>query len=67
MLDLTALGKPQAIISKEQAREMEKELIGDDAPRLRPTKSKNDSFPRALSSRDGNNTCKIIKLIELQH
>ncbi|KAG6418325.1 hypothetical protein SASPL_120528 [Salvia splendens] len=53
---VSSLGKPQAIISKEQAREMEEELIGTNAPRLRPTKSKNDSFPRALSTRDGNKT-----------
>nr|QVT92281.1 ABC transporter [Salvia miltiorrhiza] len=59
LMYLNPLGKPQAIISKEQAREMETELIGDDAPRLRPTKSKNDSFPRALSSRDGNNTLEM--------
>ncbi|KAG6383670.1 hypothetical protein SASPL_156567 [Salvia splendens] len=56
LMYLNPLGKPQAIISKEQAREMEEELIGTNAPRLRPTKSKNDSLPRALSTRDGNKT-----------
>ncbi|KAG6418324.1 hypothetical protein SASPL_120527 [Salvia splendens] len=45
LMYLNPLGKPQAIISKEQAREMEEELIGTNAPRLRPTKSKNDSSP----------------------
>ncbi|KAK6153661.1 hypothetical protein DH2020_013300 [Rehmannia glutinosa] len=51
---------PQAIISKEQAREMEtnhEEM--DDAPRLRTTKSKKDSLPRSLSSDDGNNTMEM--------
>lgn len=59
MMNATALGKPQAIISKEQAREMETDF-GDDAPRLKPTKPKNDTFPRSLSSKDGNNTCKKV-------
>lgn len=61
IFNATALGKPQAIISKEQAKEMETDF-GDDEPRLRPTRSKNDAFPRSLSSKDGNNTCKIIKI-----
>ncbi|KAK6153626.1 hypothetical protein DH2020_013265 [Rehmannia glutinosa] len=60
LMYLSPLGKPQAIISKEQAREMEtnhEEM--DDAPRLRTTKSKKDSLPRSLSSDDGNNTMEM--------
>lgn len=60
LMYLNPLGKPQAIISKEQAREME---IGheetDDAPRLRTTKSKKDSLPHSLSASDGNNTMEM--------
>lgn len=59
LMYLNPLGKPQAIMSKEQAREMETDF-GDDAPRLRPTKSKNDTFPRTLSSADGNNTLEMV-------
>ncbi|KAH6801487.1 ABC-2 and Plant PDR ABC-type transporter family protein [Perilla frutescens var. hirtella] len=59
LMYLNPLGKPQAIISKEQAREMETDF-GDDAPRLKPTKSKNDTFPRTLSSADGNNTLEMV-------
>lgn len=59
LMYLNPLGKTQAIISKEQAREMETDF-GDDEPRLRPTKSKNDTFPRSLSSKDGNNTLEMV-------
>ncbi|XP_073041840.1 ABC transporter G family member 36-like [Primulina eburnea] len=60
LMYLNPLGKPQAIIPKEQATEME---MGhektEDEPRLKTTKSKKDSFPRSLSATDGNNTMEM--------
>lgn len=54
-----ALGKKQAIISEEDASEME---IGGDTneePRLvRPPQSNKDSMLRSLSTADGNNASK---------
>ncbi|KAL6563264.1 transcription factor [Orobanche hederae] len=58
LMYLNPLGKPQAIISEDQAREMENEEE-DDTPRLRTTKSKQDSFRRSLSTDDGNNTMEM--------
>ncbi|KAK4413837.1 ABC transporter G family member 36 [Sesamum alatum] len=56
LMYLNPLGKPQAMISKEQAREMEAEQEDTDGtPRFRMTKSKKDSLP----SRDGNNTMEM--------
>ncbi|GMN37142.1 hypothetical protein TIFTF001_006571 [Ficus carica] len=57
LMYLNPLGKPQAIISEEDADEMEgnqEESKGE--PRLRRPKSKTESFPRSLSASDGNNT-----------
>ncbi|KAL0397034.1 UNVERIFIED_CONTAM: ABC transporter G family member 35 [Sesamum calycinum] len=60
LMYLNPLGKPQAIISKEQAREMEAEQEDTDGtPRLKTTKSKKDSLPRSLTSSDGNNTMEM--------
>lgn len=60
LMFLNPLGKPQAIISKEQAKEME---TGHDetneTPRLRTTKSKKESLHRSLSEADGNNTMEM--------
>ncbi|EYU45829.1 hypothetical protein MIMGU_mgv1a019588mg [Erythranthe guttata] len=57
LMYLNPLGKPQAIISKEQAKEMEIENeYRDESPRLGTRKSNKDSFQRSLSSDDGNNT-----------
>ncbi|CAK9174554.1 unnamed protein product [Ilex paraguariensis] len=57
LMYLNPLGKPQAIISKEQAREMEEDHEETkEAPRLRTTKSKRKSFSRSLSAADGNNS-----------
>ncbi|XP_073040136.1 ABC transporter G family member 36-like isoform X2 [Primulina eburnea] len=60
LMYLNPLGKPQAIIPKEQATEME---MGhektEDEPRLKTTKSKKDSFPQSLSATDGNNTMEM--------
>ncbi|KAL7114121.1 hypothetical protein ACP275_04G100100 [Erythranthe tilingii] len=54
---LNPLGKPQAIISKEQAKEMEIEHEDRaESPRLRTRKSNKDLLQRSLSSNDGNNT-----------
>ncbi|KAL2234771.1 UNVERIFIED_CONTAM: ABC transporter G family member 36 [Sesamum indicum] len=61
LMYLNPLGKPQAIISKEQAREMEVEQEDTDGtPRLKTTKSKKNSFSRSLTSSDGNNTMEMI-------
>ncbi|KAL0463859.1 UNVERIFIED_CONTAM: ABC transporter G family member 36 [Sesamum latifolium] len=60
LMYLNPLGKPQAIISKEQAREMEAEQEDTDGtPRLKTTKSKKESLPRSLTSNDGNNTMEM--------
>ncbi|KAL3618291.1 transcription factor [Castilleja foliolosa] len=60
LMYLNPLGKPQAIISKEQAREMENEQDDDDdTPRIRTTKSRIDSFRRSLSTDDGNDTMEM--------
>ncbi|GFZ04195.1 pleiotropic drug resistance 7 [Actinidia rufa] len=57
LMYLNPLGKPQAIISKETAREMEADQEETkEEPRLRLNRSKNDSLPRSLSATDGNNT-----------
>ncbi|PSS07401.1 ABC transporter G family member 36 like [Actinidia chinensis var. chinensis] len=57
LMYLNPLGKPQAIISKETAREMEADQDETkEEPRLRPNRSKTDSLPRSLSATDGNNT-----------
>ncbi|KAA8541752.1 hypothetical protein F0562_022904 [Nyssa sinensis] len=54
---LNPLGKPQAIISKEAAKEMEaNQEETKESPRLRTTRSKRDSLPRSLSAADGNNS-----------
>ncbi|GMN37140.1 hypothetical protein TIFTF001_006570 [Ficus carica] len=54
---LNPLGKPQAIISEEDAEEMEGDQEeSKEEPRLRRPKSKTESFPRSLSASDGNNT-----------
>ncbi|XP_051152166.1 ABC transporter G family member 35-like [Andrographis paniculata] len=61
LMYLNPLGKPQAIISKEEARKMESEQEGtDESPRLRTAKSKKDSFHRSLSLTDGNNSMEMV-------
>ncbi|CAA0822386.1 ABC transporter G family member 36 [Striga hermonthica] len=61
LMYLNPLGKPQAIISKEQAREMETNQNdnADASPRLRTTNPRQDSFRRSLSNDDGNNTTEM--------
>ncbi|XP_052174866.1 LOW QUALITY PROTEIN: ABC transporter G family member 35-like [Diospyros lotus] len=57
LMYLNPLGKPQAIISKDTAAEMEaNQAESREAPRLRPTRSSRDTVPRSLSAADGNNT-----------
>ncbi|KAK3018922.1 hypothetical protein RJ639_003519 [Escallonia herrerae] len=52
-----ALGKPQAIISKETAMEMETDQEETkEEPRLKISRSTRDSLSRSLSSADGNNS-----------
>ncbi|GAA0158882.1 ATP-binding cassette [Lithospermum erythrorhizon] len=54
---LNPLGKPQAIIPKDQAKEMESyEEENDEPPRLRTSRSMEVSLPRSLSAADGNNS-----------
>lgn len=56
---MIALGKPQAIISEETAAETEANINGrKESPRIRSIESHDDSVPRALSTKDGNNTSK---------
>lgn len=57
LMYLNPLGKPQAVISKETAREIEADQEETkEPPRLRTTRSKRETFPRSLSANDGNNT-----------
>uniref|UniRef100_A0A5B6YTB6 Putative Pleiotropic drug resistance protein 12 n=1 Tax=Davidia involucrata TaxID=16924 RepID=A0A5B6YTB6_DAVIN len=57
LMYLNPLGKPQAIISEEAAKEMEDDHEETmEAPRLKTTRSKRDSLPRSLSAADGNNS-----------
>ncbi|PSS17958.1 ABC transporter G family member 36 like [Actinidia chinensis var. chinensis] len=61
LMCLNPLGKPQAIISKEAAREMEADQEENkEAPRIRTNRSKIDSLPQSLSSSDGNNTREMM-------
>ncbi|KAL6996416.1 transcription factor, partial [Sarracenia purpurea var. burkii] len=54
---LDPLGKPQAIISKEAAREMEADREEtEEAPRFRTNRSKIESVPRSLSAANRNNS-----------
>ncbi|KAL2493147.1 ABC transporter G family member 36 [Abeliophyllum distichum] len=60
LMYLNPLGKPQAVISKEMAREMETgHEETNEAPRLKTTMSKKDSHNRSLSAADGNNTVEM--------
>lgn len=58
LMYLDPLGKPQAVISKEEAQEMEAAQEESKQPRLRRPESRKerDSFPRSLSASDGNNS-----------
>ncbi|KAL4583825.1 hypothetical protein LXL04_008409 [Taraxacum kok-saghyz] len=60
LMYLDAPGKPQAIISKETASEMEaNQEENTEAPRLRTNPSKRDTLPQSLSAADGNNTREV--------
>ncbi|KAJ7963070.1 Pleiotropic drug resistance ABC transporter [Quillaja saponaria] len=54
LMYLNPMEKPQAIISEEEAEDMEEET--KDAPRLRRPQSTRESFPRSLTASDANNT-----------
>ncbi|KAI7727852.1 hypothetical protein M8C21_031340, partial [Ambrosia artemisiifolia] len=55
--DVLAVGKPQAIISKETAAEMEaNQEDSKESPRLRISTSKREKPPKSLIAADGNNT-----------
>ncbi|KAM7480491.1 hypothetical protein LguiA_028704 [Lonicera macranthoides] len=54
LMYLNPLGRPQAIISKETARELEADKEETKEPRLGSTSSKIDSLPRSFSA--GNNS-----------
>ncbi|KAK2971133.1 hypothetical protein RJ640_008557 [Escallonia rubra] len=57
LMYLSPLGKPQAIISKETAMEMETDQEETkEEPRLKISRSTRDSLSRSLSSADGNNS-----------
>lgn len=60
-MNVTAIGKPQAIINEEMADEME--MIPEETkeePRLKTTRSKIDAIPRSLIKGDGNNSSKYF-------
>lgn len=60
---ILALGKPQAIISKETASEMEaNQEETQETPRLRTVTSKREKLPKNLSAADGNNTSMMINI-----
>ncbi|KAL5576928.1 hypothetical protein UlMin_018627 [Ulmus minor] len=56
LMFLDPLGKKQAIISEEEAQEMEASQDETKEPRLRRPTSQRDSVPRSLSAADGNNS-----------
>ncbi|XP_058192549.1 ABC transporter G family member 29-like isoform X2 [Rhododendron vialii] len=57
LMYLNPLGKPQAIISKETAREMEADTEETkEAQRLRTTRMKLGLLPRSLTAADGSNS-----------
>ncbi|KAG6519908.1 ABC transporter G family member 42-like [Zingiber officinale] len=63
LMFLNPIGKPQAVISEETAREMEEvEDEAKDLPRLRRMSSKSESVPHALSKTDGNNTSEVMMM-----
>lgn len=58
-----ALGKKQATITEEDASELEASGDPNEQPRLvRPPQSNRDSVLRSLSTADGNNTSKCVKV-----
>ncbi|TKY64446.1 ABC transporter G family member 40 [Spatholobus suberectus] len=60
LMYLNPLGKKQAIISEEDANEMEASGDTNEEPRLvRPPQSNRDSMLRSLSTADGNNTREV--------
>lgn len=61
-----ALGKPQAVVSKEQIKEMEAEKVEtEEQTKLRTTKSKIDSLPRDLSNADDYNPGDNLNAIQI--
>ncbi|KAJ0755524.1 putative ABC-type xenobiotic transporter [Helianthus annuus] len=57
LMYLDPLGKPQAVISKETASEMEaNQEDTQETPRLRTSTSKREKLPKSLIAADGNNT-----------
>ncbi|XP_020088222.1 ABC transporter G family member 42-like [Ananas comosus] len=63
LMYLNPLGKPQAIISEETAAETEANINGrKESPRIRSIESHDDSVPRALSTKDGNNTREMMMM-----
>lgn len=63
LMFLDPSGKPQAVVSEETAQEMEDNLDETkEPPRIRRTESDNNSMPRALSQKDGNNTREMMIL-----
>lgn len=61
-----ALGKPQAVISEEAAKDMEAEQnYSKEEHRISIGQLKSNSSPRSLSAADGNNTSKKLCSISL--
>lgn len=62
--NVIALGKPQAIISEEAAKEMEAER---DQSFSGGYGNRRDPMPRPLSAADGNNTSKLLCKEKVNH
>ncbi|EHA8586807.1 putative ABC transporter G family member 42 [Cocos nucifera] len=63
LMYLSPLGKPQAIVSEETAMEMETNRDeSKELPRIQRMELSSDSLPRALSTKDGNNTREMMTL-----
>jgi hypothetical protein len=64
LMYLSPLGKKQAVITEEDATELENE--GDvNEPRLVRPPSNRESMLRSLSKADGNNSSKCYKVLEI--
>ena len=57
---IIALGKPQAVVPEETTMDMEDNQDETKlSPRIKRMESNNNSIPRALLAKDGNNTSKL--------
>ncbi|WOL00752.1 hypothetical protein Cni_G09465 [Canna indica] len=66
LMYLNPIGRPQAVISEETAKEIEENQDEMETPRIRKVDSKRDSLPHALSKKDGNNT-RGMMMMQMSH